>query len=36
MELRFETTQERRVFGDLRRNWGDNSKNILEKYDVKM
>jgi hypothetical protein len=36
MELRLKTTQERRIFEDLRRNWGDNSKKILEKYDVKM
>jgi len=36
MELKLETTQEKRLFGNLRRNWEDKSKKFLEKYDVKM
>jgi hypothetical protein len=37
MELRLESTQEKKkLFGNLRCNWEDNSKKFLEKYDVKM
>jgi hypothetical protein len=36
MELRLETAQEKRLFGNLRGNWEDNSKTFLDKYDVKM
>jgi hypothetical protein len=36
MELRLKSTQEKRLFGNVRRNWEDNSKKFLEKYDVKM
>jgi hypothetical protein len=35
MELRLESTQKKR-FGNLRRNWEDNSKRFLDKYDVKV
>jgi len=36
MELGLETTQEKKLFGNLRRNLEVNSKKFLEKYDVKM
>jgi hypothetical protein len=36
MELKLETTQEKKLFGNMKRNWEENSKKFLEEYNVKL